>query len=299
MSQVTVGVPVYNGAEFLEKSLACLRDQTFRDIEVLIFDNCSDDATPEIAQAFCAQDPRFRYFRQPVNKGPVANFLGVLEAANTPFFMWRAADDTSGLDYIETLLALLAAKPDRDIAVARIVSALPGGRVKKIHDVSPWIEKGGAVGRLAQLFRSHHASWIYGVFRREAMLPILREVISRYPYVRGWDNVTMFPFEFDGKVTGTNATSFYQYLPFSPGRGSAAQRAAGDDAKIEQARLFMEFAHEYVSRTIKSPAQRCFYHAAVTYFGNKRAVGFRKRLRRRLIHAFGLSKAPAPPCAKS
>ena len=50
MAQVTVGVPVYNGADFLEKSLACLRDQTYRDIEVLIFDNCSEDATGEIAQ---------------------------------------------------------------------------------------------------------------------------------------------------------------------------------------------------------------------------------------------------------
>ncbi len=129
MAQVTVGVPVYNGAEFLEKSLACIRDQTFRDIEVLIFDNCSDDATPEIAQRFCAEDPRFRYHRQPENKGPVANFLRRAGSRQIPFFMWRAADDTSEPDYIETLLALLAAEPDRDIAVARIVSLLPDGRV--------------------------------------------------------------------------------------------------------------------------------------------------------------------------
>ena len=35
------------------------------------------------------------------------NFIEVLEAAKTPLFMWRAADDTSELNYIETLLALL------------------------------------------------------------------------------------------------------------------------------------------------------------------------------------------------
>ncbi len=200
MSQVTVGVPVYNGAEFLEKSLACLRDQTFRDIEVLIFDNCSDDATPEIAQAFCAQDPRFRYFRQPVNKGPVANFLGASwRAAKTPFFMWRAADDTSDLDYIETLLDLLPAKPERDIAVARIVSALPDGRVTKMHDVSPGSRKGERLAAWRSCLRRimPAGSTVFSGVKR--CCPSSAKSYRDYPHVRGWDNVTMFPLEFDEK----------------------------------------------------------------------------------------------------
>ena len=133
MAEVTVGVPVYNGGDLLEASLVCLRDQTFRDIEVLIFDNCSQDSTAEIAQRFCAANPRFRYFRQPTNVGAPANFLAALEAASSPYFLWRAADDASDANYIETLLALLIANPDRDIAVARIVSRLPDGHVANLH----------------------------------------------------------------------------------------------------------------------------------------------------------------------
>ena len=186
MTLVTVGVPVYNGADFLEKCLICLRDQTYRDIEVLIYDNCSQDATGEIAQRFCAEDPRFRYFRQPENKGPMRNFIEVLEAAKTPFFMWRAADDTSDLNYIETLLALLLDRPERDIAVPRIVSALPDGSKVKERPVSSLISNPGAVGRLVQFFQSR-AAWIYGLFRPEAMIPIMREVMTEYPYVWGSD----------------------------------------------------------------------------------------------------------------
>ncbi len=103
----------------------------------------------------------------------------------------------------------------------------------------------------------------------------------------------MFPLEFDGKVTGTNATAFYQYLPYPSGRGSAAKRTAGDDAKIERGRLFMEFAHEHVRRTVTNPAKRCFYHLTVTYFGHKRAASFSKRLRRHFIHTFDFSRVPA------
>ena len=117
MAQVTIGLPVYNGAEYLEKCVSCIRDQTYRDIEVLIFDNCSEDATGEIALRYCAEDTRFRYHRQPENKGAVRNFLEVLEAAQSPFFMWRAADDISDLNYVEVLLGLLLSHPDRDLAV--------------------------------------------------------------------------------------------------------------------------------------------------------------------------------------
>jgi glycosyltransferase involved in cell wall biosynthesis len=280
MAQVTVGVPVYNGGDLLEKSLDCLREQSFRDIEVLISDNCSQDRTAEIAQRFCAIDSRFRYFRQAENVGAPANFLGVLEAASSPFFLWRAADDTSDADYIEKLLALLVANPQRDIAVARIVSRLPDGRVTHIHPVSPWIEADGAVGRLAQLFCSHHGSWIYGLFRRQAIIPILREVLTDYPYVWGWDNVTMFALEFDRKVIGDDTATFYQHLPFPVPRGDKAQRARRDDAKIEMGRAFMAFAHRHVSRTIANPLERAFYQVAVAYFGHKHPYSFSKRLRR-------------------
>ena len=285
MAQVTVGVPVYNGADFLEKSLTCLRDQTYRDIEVLIFDNCSEDTTGEIAQRFCAADQRFRYFRQPQNRGAAANFLAVLEAAQTPFFMWRAADDTSDLDYIETLLALLLAHPERDVAVARIVAALPDGRVKRVHPVSRLAQRGWAAGRLAQLYNSHSA-WIYGLFRREAILPLWREAIASYPHVWGLDDVTMFPFEFDRRVIGTNATTFYQYLRLPPPRRDSAQRAARDDEKLKMGRSFMAFAHRHVNRVISNPAERWFYHLAVAYFGHKRGYSFSKRLRRRIVRAF-------------
>ena len=294
MAQVTVGVPVYNGAEFLSRSLVCLRDQTYRDIEVLIFDNCSEDETGEIARRFCAEDPRFHYFRQSENKGPTPNFLAALEASQSPFFLWRAADDTSDADYIEKLLALLLAHPERDIAVSRIVSLSPEGRPLQVHSVSPMIAKSGALGRLGQLFYSHHGSWIYGVFRRDAMIPVLKDVMATYPYVWGWDNVTMFSFEFDRKVIGTNATSFQQYVRARAAGKSRARRAKRDDDKIAMGRAFMAYARRHVRREIGSPLERAFYQVVLTYFGHRRVASFSKILRRRVFSAFDRAAVAAP-----
>ena len=60
MPKVSVIINCYNGAEFLAETLNSLRAQTFTDYEVVFWDNCSTDATPEIAHTF---DERLRYFR--------------------------------------------------------------------------------------------------------------------------------------------------------------------------------------------------------------------------------------------
>ncbi len=46
--RVTIGVPVYNGAQYLEQMLDSILTQSFADFEVVVSDNCSTDRTPEI-----------------------------------------------------------------------------------------------------------------------------------------------------------------------------------------------------------------------------------------------------------
>ncbi len=282
---VTVGMPVYNGAQWLEKSLACLRDQTFRDIEVLIYDNRSEDATREIAQRFCADDPRFHYVRQPENKGALRNFLEVMEAARSPYFMWRAADDVSDLNYIETLLTLLQNHPERDLAAPRIVNAFPDGRVLVDHRVSPSIERGGAMGRLAQIFLCH-PGWYYGLYRRQAIGQVWPRVLKEFPYLKVADVAALFAFSFDRKIVGTNETTLYGLLRYPRPRETVARRVELDDEKIERARALIAFANRHVDRTIGDAAGRFFYRLAVAYFGAKHGYSLSKRLRRRLWYSF-------------
>jgi glycosyltransferase involved in cell wall biosynthesis len=286
MSQVTIGVPVYNGADYLEKCLSCLRDQTYRDFEVLIFDNCSEDATGEIAQRFCAEDARFRYHRQPENKGALRNFLEVLEAAQSPYFMWRAADDVSDLNYVDVLLNLLLANPDRDFAVPRILSVLPDGSVAREYAISPHIEWKGAAGRLAQLFLSNNG-WVYGLARREALTRIWKRVVSEFPYVKSADTAMLFPFAFDRKFIGTHDTTQYAYLRFPGARPDYAKRLAGDGQKLERGRALLALARQHVDRVIPDPAERRFYHLVLAYWTHKRGgYSITKRLRFALSQPF-------------
>ena len=90
---VSVGLPVYNGEAHLAKALDALLDQDLEDFEVIICDNASQDATPEIARDYAARDRRIRYARNQRNLGLAGNFNRAFQLSTGKYFKWWAHDD--------------------------------------------------------------------------------------------------------------------------------------------------------------------------------------------------------------
>ena len=107
---VSIGMPVFNGAQYIREAIDSLLAQTFADFELIISDNASADATQEICEKYAEQDPRIRYVRQSKNIGAIANFKFVLDQARAKYFMWAAHDDRLGTD--TTLFNLVTALDD-------------------------------------------------------------------------------------------------------------------------------------------------------------------------------------------
>ena len=57
---VTVGIPNYNGARYLEEVLVSLMKQTYKNLEILVSDNCSTDNSVAIVEKLQRQDKRIR-----------------------------------------------------------------------------------------------------------------------------------------------------------------------------------------------------------------------------------------------
>ena len=105
---VSIGMPVYNGEDFIRGAIESLLAQTFEDFELIISDNGSNDGTSKICREYENIDTRIRYRRSPENMGALNNFLAVLELARGEFFMWAAHDDrweptfvSSGVDILQ------------------------------------------------------------------------------------------------------------------------------------------------------------------------------------------------------
>jgi glycosyltransferase involved in cell wall biosynthesis len=115
---VSVGLPVYNGEEYLAQSIDSLLGQTFEDFELIISDNASTDGTAEMCRGYAKQDSRVRYVRQAHNIGLAPNHNFVFAAARGEFFKWAAADDLYGRQLLQRCVDALDAYPDVVLAHA-------------------------------------------------------------------------------------------------------------------------------------------------------------------------------------
>lgn len=103
---VTIGIPTYNRPDRLKKTLECITNQSYKNLEIIVSDNASPGTeTRSIVEYFSQDDHRITYFRQDENKGACFNFMFVLKMATADYFMWAADDDHfESIDLVEKLV---------------------------------------------------------------------------------------------------------------------------------------------------------------------------------------------------
>jgi hypothetical protein len=121
--QVTIGLPVYNGADHVERAITSVLTQTMEDFELVISDNCSTDATEELCRRYANLDPRVSYSRTDRNIGAADNFARVVHMASGEFFKWISHDDWIEPKFLETCTPLAASNQDI-ITVAPVVDVV-------------------------------------------------------------------------------------------------------------------------------------------------------------------------------
>lgn len=119
-SRLTIGLPVYNGEQFLALAIESLLGQTFGDFRLLISDNASSDDTEAICREFEAQDQRIRYVRHQENRGAGWNFNFVVDQTDTELFKWAPHDDVHRPKFLEKCIDALYQHPDSILAYSRI-----------------------------------------------------------------------------------------------------------------------------------------------------------------------------------
>jgi glycosyltransferase involved in cell wall biosynthesis len=109
--RVSIGLPVFNGENYIVEALDSILAQTYTDFELIISDNASTDRTEEICRAYAAKDERIRYFRNETNLGATANFNRVFELSSGEYFKWAAHDDIIAPDFLLKCVEVLDQDP--------------------------------------------------------------------------------------------------------------------------------------------------------------------------------------------
>lgn len=249
--KVSIGLPVYNGENFLHKRLDSLLSQTFTNFELIVSDNASTDSTSQICKEYAKKDNRIRYICQEKNMGVIWNFNFVLKEAKNDYFMWAGADDYILPDFLRKNVEALIS----DNSLVGSVSKIDKYEMKELQSNSINLAFGNLVKNLRSRFskREVHSisgkyqkkvrtylkkstcQVIYGVFRTEELRKSIisntflgvdwAEVLSvlKYGNFHVVDEVLMYEFEGGRSARGMihisrnyNPSSFSAIFPWYP-----------------------------------------------------------------------------------
>ncbi|MDR1668056.1 MAG: glycosyltransferase, partial [Bacteroidales bacterium] len=111
---VTLSMPVYNVAPFVERALQSALNQTFENIEFLLVDDRGDDDSMDIVRRVVAQHPRgkdVRIIEHPVNIGTGAARNTAIDHASGKYLFFMDSDDEITEDAIEKLYRAMQETP--------------------------------------------------------------------------------------------------------------------------------------------------------------------------------------------
>lgn len=172
--KISIGLPVFNGAKYLEETLRSILKQTFQDFELIICDNASEDGTQEICLKYLLQDARVKYHRNDINIGAAGNYNKTFKLAKGEYFKWAAHDDYYHPSFLEKCLNEI--KRDCNMVLCftdRIVVDENGEKQELISDALALEDDSPARRYSAFLkkFRKNtiHCDPVFGLIRADAL----------------------------------------------------------------------------------------------------------------------------------
>jgi glycosyltransferase involved in cell wall biosynthesis len=168
----SVGIPVFNGENYLDEAIRSVLAQTVDDLELVISDNASTDRTEQICRDHAASDRRVVYARNERNLGAIPNYNRAFDLARGRYFKWLAHDDRILPGYATATTAALE-KDETAVLCNSVVEYIGrnGQRLANYETVLGDADCDSPSQRFATLIlRSHSVVDIFATFRRAAWL---------------------------------------------------------------------------------------------------------------------------------
>jgi len=168
--RVSIGLPVFNGENYLRDSLDSLLAQTYSDFELIISDNASTDKTQEICSAYAAKDRRIRYFRNDTNLGAAKNHNCLIELSSGEYFKWAAHDDLCAPEFLERCVNVLDQHPSVVLCYSWTKEIDDKGAVLRNYASKPKLGSSKPTERFFECVCVPHSQVaVFGLIRKSAL----------------------------------------------------------------------------------------------------------------------------------
>jgi glycosyltransferase involved in cell wall biosynthesis len=117
MPKVSIVMSVYNKGLYLRDAMDSILNQTYRDFELVIADNCSTDDSVDIIRSY--DDTRIRFHQNPRNLWFVGSMNNCLDRASGDYVAVACGDDVWEEDFLQTCIDVLERHPRINVACCR------------------------------------------------------------------------------------------------------------------------------------------------------------------------------------
>lgn len=241
MPCISLIIPVYNAASYIEACLASLIAQTMDDIELLLVDDHGSDNSMQLAQTYVEANPnnkRFRFLSTPCNMGPgAARNIGI-EEAQGEYIGFVDSDDIVEPDFCEQLYAAAKAH-DANLAYCQAQLVKPS---ETRLMANPVLESGEFNGEKRRFFLTHYTTLFVSFLYRRSLL---EEYGIRFPDTRSAED----SYFLTSALLATERLAcvdkpLYQYLVHEESLSESRNPLRYAD-KIKSFNLLMMFAREH------------------------------------------------------
>jgi len=170
--RVSIGVPVYNGENYLAETIESILAQSFTNFELIICDNCSTDNTAEICEKYVSRDRRINYSRNEHNLGAIPNFNRTFSLSTGEYFKWAAHDDVLTKDYLINCLSALEGNTHAVLCQSLVQYIDGNGENMKIFDsqLSGTKDPHASTRFAAITLLPHPCNEIFGLIRTQVLM---------------------------------------------------------------------------------------------------------------------------------
>jgi len=162
---VTIGIPVYNEAESIERAIRCAAPQCRK---LIVADNASTDATEAVCLRLRGEVPNLEYIRHRENIGALNNWYFLLDKFDTPYAMILGSHDYLDDQYIQTLLDEFSKENDLVAAFGQLTCEYED-RTEESAPLNSWrggMDESPLNRTWNALFDRVHVVWAaYGLFK--------------------------------------------------------------------------------------------------------------------------------------
>lgn len=272
-NSVSVCIPTYQSESFIDRTLLCARNQTYKNLKIIVSVDLSSDNTVEICQRHAQQDQRIHIIVQKERLGWSQNANATLEAVDTDYFFLYFHDDIIKPDYVDILLLSLINNSQAASAHCDLVE------FGLINTIKPaYTYDGEAINRLIQFLTHQKGTTLRSLIRRTDTFKNFR-----FPKIPGDGSWVAYIFHLKllalGPAIGLHNSLYYRWQRENSLTRSKGWLPSNLDDLLEGSLVAFRIGQDIIDESATSTSEQIVGHYCLQLFLEKYLKNHQLRLK--------------------